>query len=262
MLLHLVLLIPLRKIDIDSSILTSLFASPQFELYKVMTEIAACVWAFDRVVRFASRIYLSFSSPRLISKDDLSLVKCASGQIRSYGTSAEYALLRISVPASKIRLAHQPRFVGGIAAGDDIRITVPRLQWLGEHPFTVFNVSTTSEDATQGYIDLLIKAEAGLTRKIARHTSTANERNEKDVELAGGQNGKSDVAVLIEGPFGKIPEVPEATTDLVLVAGGIAITFCWPILVSAFQTAKTSKLRSCKLVWIVRKQSKFQLTES
>ncbi len=109
--------------------------------------------------------------------------------------------------------------MGGIAAGDDIRITVPRLQWVGEHPFTVFNVGTTAEDATQGFLDLLIKAEAGLTRKIARHTSSANGENEKDVELAGDRNGKSSVAVLIEGPFGKIPELREATTDLVLVAG-------------------------------------------
>ncbi|EST09089.1 Ferric reductase transmembrane component-like domain protein [Kalmanozyma brasiliensis GHG001] len=233
----------------------------EFDIFRVMTEIAAVLWAFDRLVRWIGRIYLSFSSPRLTSKNDSSLVKCASGRIQSFGTSAEYAMLRISVPASKIRLAHQPRFIGGIAAGDDIRITVPRLQWVGEHPFTVFNVGTTGQDATHGYIDLLVKAEAGLTRKIARHTSTANEGDEKDVELAGVKKGNSDVAVLIEGPFGKIPEIPAATTDLVLVAGGIAITFCWPIFVSAFEAAKTGKLQNCKLIWIVRKQSTLSLLE-
>lgn len=223
-----------------------------------MTEIAACVWAFDRLFRWINRIYLSFSSPRLAVEPSSALIQCASGQIRSFGTTAEYTRLRISVPASKLRLAHQPRLMGGIAAGDDIRITVPRLQWVGEHPFTVFNVGTVEQDASQGYIDLLIKAESGLTRKIARHASAIKPGNEKDVELADSDSGKvTSVAVLIEGPFGRTPEIPESTTDLVLVAGGIAITFCWPIFVAAFKSsAKAGKLRSCKLIWIVRKQSK------
>lgn len=228
-------------------------------MFVVLTEIAAAVWAFDRVARLASRIYLSFSSPRMNGRGS-SLITCATGEIRTYGSNSQYTRLRISVPASKLRLANQPRLIGGIAGGDDIRITIPRLQWVGEHPFTVFSVGVQPENPTQGFIDLVIKTEAGLTRKLAHHINahTHGEVAEKDVELAGrnaDDNGK--VAVLVEGPFGVIPNIDHAT-DLVLVAGGIAITYCWPLFVAAVKgSAANKKLKSCKLIWIVREQSKY-----
>ncbi|KAI3484631.1 hypothetical protein L1887_52150 [Cichorium endivia] len=65
-----------------------------------------------------------------------------------------------------------------------------------------------------------------------------------------GETGR-EVAVLLEGPFGLIPDVSEAS-HLVLVAGGIAVTFCWPLFVAAVKASKSSKLKSCKLVWLVR----------
>lgn len=232
----------------------------QYEIFKVMTEMSAAIWAFDRLVRFINRLYLSFTCPRLsLQSSSTALIRCTSAQLQSIGTDAEYTQLRISVPASKLRLSHQLPLLGGIAAGDDIRITIPRLQWLGEHPFTVFAVGACKQDSSQGYIDLLIKAQAGLTRRLADHTLTLNKAGEKDVELDSnnGDNKESSVAVLIEGPFGTVPEISDSTTDLVLVAGGIAITFCWPIFVKAFQArVKASKLRSCKLIWIVRAHSK------
>ncbi|TKY85291.1 hypothetical protein EX895_006371 [Sporisorium graminicola] len=228
----------------------ALIQSPRFELFKVLTEVAAIVWGFDRLVRFANRVWLSFSSPRLTKtmseKPKSALIECATAQIRSYGK--EYSRLRISVPSSKLRFGDQQGSKVGIAGGDDIRITIPRLQWVGEHPFTVFSVGRDSDDATKGYIDLLIKTEAGLTRKLAHHADKAN-----DVELASADGERSKVAVMIEGPFGIKPDVEQAT-DLVLVAGGIAITFCWPLFVAAVKAGATSRLKSCKLIWIVRHQ--------
>ncbi len=54
-----------------------------------------------------------------------------------------------------------------------------------------------------------------------------------------------------------IPNIDHAT-DLVLVAGGIAITYCWPLFVAAVKgSAANKKLKSCKLIWIVREQSKY-----
>lgn len=240
---------------------TCLLLSLKFQIFVVITEISASIWAFDRFARLVSRIYLSFSSPRLTSSSSekgSALVKCATGEISTFGCDSNYTRLRISVPASKLRLANQSRLMSGIAAGDDIRITIPRLQWVGEHPFTVFAVGTQPEDPTQGYIDLLIKTEAGLTRKLAEHAgkSTKNGSEEKDVEMAGASGKKGRVAVLIEGPFGIIPNIQEAT-DLVLVSGGIAITFCWPLFVAAIHESAGSKLKSCKVIWIVRNQSKF-----
>lgn len=174
-----------------------------------MTEIAAGVWAFDRLMRFAARFYLSFSlPPRALTatggKQTTSLVECAQGQIQAFGATADYTRLRISVPANRLRIAGQVQgFMQGIAAGDDIRITIPRLQWVGEHPFTVFAVGLKQDDAKRGYIDLLIRTEAGLTRKLARRIVKLgqSQEDEKDIELAGTLNRHSSVSVLIEGPF-------------------------------------------------------------
>lgn len=240
-----------------------------------MTEIAAAVWAFDRIVRFAARIYLSFSlgsSPSAVAKDGSQqgsyLLKCATGQIRAFGVNADYTRLRISVAASKLCLAGQSQgLMRGIAAGDDVRITIPRLQWVGEHPFTVFSAGSQQHDPTQGYIELLVKTEAGLTRRLANDLSISahSQGNDKDVETAGTSSRTRDVAVLIEGPFGVAPEINEATTDMVLVAGGIAITFCWPLFVAAvkssYSAAAHKRLASCKLVWIVRQSSTLTVLE-
>lgn len=149
--------------------------------------------------------------------------------------------------------------MGGIGGGDDIRITIPRLQWVGEHPFTVFAVGTQPDNPTQGYIDLLIKTEAGLTRKLAHRLNIEDlEKAEtKNSEMAADIAKERKVSVMIEGPFGIIPDIQQAT-DLVLVSGGIAITFCWPLFVAAVRASAKSKLSSCKLIWIVRNQSKFQ----
>ena len=227
-------------------------------MFLVMTEIAAGVWAFDRAARIISRVWLSFYSPRFGGKAverNTSLVKCATGQIRALGSTSEFTRLRITIPATRLRIEDQPRLLGGIAAGDDIRITIPRLQWVGEHPFTVFSAGVHSDDPTQGYIDLLIRTEAGLTRKLASHAQSQTRQQEKDIEQARRRSSIGDVAVLIEGPFGIIPDIKHST-DLVLVSGGIAITFCWPLFVSAVKASGTTKLQSCKLIWIVRKESK------
>ncbi|TKY89359.1 hypothetical protein EX895_001890 [Sporisorium graminicola] len=243
--------------------------------FKVMTELAAIMWAFDRVVRLAVRFYLSFSlasrSDRSAStKKGLTVIECAQGQIRAFGINSNYVRLRISVPVNKLRFVDQPRqqsLFGGVGAGDDIRVTIPRLQWVGEHPFTVFAVGLNKEDPSQGYIELLIKAAGGLTRKLANQmiTSTATDGQDKDVELAGSPAEPKSLAMLIEGPFGRVPEIHESTTDLVLVAGGIAITFCWPLFVAAFKSSlkasNASKLATCKLVWIVRQESTLTLLE-
>lgn len=232
-----------------------------------MTELAAAFWAFDRVVRWASRIYLTFSfgsRSKVSSEKGSCVIKCASAQMRSFSATADYTRLRISVPASKLRFADQPQpLIQGIAAGDDIRVTIPRLQWVGEHPFTVFATGTLNDEPSQGYIDLLIKTEGGLTRKLAKHAvrSSKTYNADKDVELAGAPAKPLEISVLIEGPFGTVPEISQATTELVLVAGGIAITFCWPLFVAAFKSCLTKagkpKLATCKLVWILRNESEY-----
>ncbi|GAC94347.1 likely ferric reductase [Pseudozyma hubeiensis SY62] len=188
------------------------------------------------------------------------------GPLQAYGVDADYTRLRISVPASKLRFADQPpTLFRGVAAGDDVRITIPRLQWVGEHPFTVFATGISKEDPSRGNIDLLIKTEGGLTRKLAHHAVKSNKTNDvdKDIEKIDAFADQPSIAILIEGPFGTAPEIGESTTELVLVAGGIGITFCWPLFVAAFTSCLSavdkSSLNSCKLVWIVRHESTLTL---
>lgn len=234
----------------------------QYGVFKVMTELAAAFWVFDRVIRWAARIYLSFSfgsRSTVSSRKGVAIIECASAQIQAYGVDADYTRLRIAVPASKLRFAdQQPSLIRGVAAGDDVRITIPRLQWVGEHPFTVFATGTSKDDPSQGNIDLLIKTGGGLTRKLAHHAVNSSKTNgeDKDIEMVDASADQPSIAVLIEGPFGTAPEIGESTTELVLVAGGIGITFCWPLFVAAFRSCLSavdkSSLTSCKLVWIVR----------
>ncbi|SNX81814.1 related to FRE3 - Ferric reductase, reduces siderophore-bound iron prior to uptake [Melanopsichium pennsylvanicum] len=242
-----------------------------YGMFKVMTELAAAFWGFDRVVRWIMRIYLSFSfgsRSTALSREINPSIRCTSAQIQAYGAKPDYCRLRITVPASKIRVVNEAQpLIQGVAAGDDIRITIPRMQWVGEHPFTVFEAGIFKHNPSQGYVDLLIKTAGGMTHKLAQHmiNSSGTNSDNRNIEMGGATTKQSRVSVLIEGPFGRAPEINQATTDIVLVAGGIAITFCWPLFVRAFKAqvsaAGESNLRSCKLIWIVRSESTTQILE-
>ncbi|KAJ9480426.1 Ferric/cupric reductase transmembrane component 2 [Pseudozyma hubeiensis] len=241
----------------------------EYGVFKVMTELAAAFWAFDRVIRWAARMYLSFSfgsRSTASSRKGAAMIVCASAQIQAYGVDADYTRLRIAIPASKLRFADQPPSLNrGVAAGDNVRITIPRLQWVGEHPFTVFATGTSKGDPSQGSVDLLIKTGGGLTRKLAHHAVNSSKTNseDKDIEVNNASADQPSLAVLIEGPFGTAPEIGDSTTELVLAAGGIGITFCWPLFVAAFRSClgavNKSSLTSCKLVWIVRHEGTLAL---
>lgn len=87
-----------------------------------------------------------------------------------------------------------------ISAGQSIGLTVPCLQWMGDHPFTVMATGMDDETGT-GYLDLAIKANQGLTKKIA---DVLHVRLEELDALDRVTN--ESVSVLIEGPYGKVHE--------------------------------------------------------
>lgn len=155
--------------------------------------------------------------------------------------------LRIELPLSRLRFQGLVDPSAGlnmltIGAGDDIRITVPRVQLIGEHPFTVLRTGKLSDEL--GYLDLLVKTYSGLTRKLALRTNALPGTGE---ELRAGG---ASVNVLVEGPFGSVPSLDNAE-HAVLVAGGIAITYCWPMFTAAARRVSPA-LQTCKLIWIVR----------
>lgn len=208
-------------------------------MFVLMTELSAAFWAFDRVIRLATRLY--FSMHWVEAKGP----KCASAHVRAVGS--RYMCLRIELPLSRLRFQGPIDATAGlnmltIGAGDDIRITVPRVQLVGEHPFTVLRTGKLSDQ--RGYLDLLVKTYGGLTRKLALRTKALPGGGE-EVRLGG-----SKVNVLVEGPFGSAPSLVNAE-HAVLVAGGIAITYCWPMFTASARGCYPA-LKTCKLVWIVR----------
>lgn len=212
-------------------------------------------------------------------------------ELTSYGDGA-YIRVRIQVPLSRLRLpAHsstsptgswidfedESKGRGGretisssgfsllefarISAGDDIRISVPRLQWVGDHPFSVFAVGRCkSGQRGMGFVDLIVQRQSGLTQKLsdlaeelgtpAAHFSGS--ARDAHAQYATRQKGRR-VRVVVDGPFGRSPSL-EGAQHAVLVAGGIAITFCYPLLVKAAR-GEFSSLETCKLVWIVRNEA-------
>lgn len=211
-------------------------------------------------------------------------------QLTSYADGA-YTRVRIQVPASRLRLApsassslvssymnledatkqcstsssrsfcNGPMLAGArIGAGDDVRITIPRLQWVGDHPFSVFAVGRCKTgNPDMGYVDLVIQRQAGLTQKLSQlaqelSTYTTDEsRRPSNMYLQQAVRRKGQrVRVVIDGPFGRSPSL-EGAQHAILVAGGIAITFCYPLLVRAAR-GEFNSLETCKLVWIVRNE--------
>lgn len=211
--------------------------------------------------------------------------------LTSYGEGA-YIGVQIEVPASRLRLTDSARYsalssrphpedlerrqprrplgslcsisafeAARIGAGDDIRITIPRLQWVGDHPFSVFAVGLCkSGDPGMGYINLVIQRQAGVTRKLSELAqdelpwSGSEDRGPKDPYLQDAvRSMPKQVKVLIDGPFGRSPSLKGAR-HAVLVAGGIAVTFCYPLFAKAARGEYRS-LETCKLVWIVRNET-------
>lgn len=278
----------MERMTLTRSLRFDLFYHPtrhlQLGLQIFVIELTAAFWAFDRTVRLLGRVAMSLSWRYA---DGAGAMRKA--ELTSYANGA-YTRMRIQVPASRLRLpsvrsSHQltscfdleddtkrgcsrlPKLlandsvpeVARIGAGDDIRITVPRLQWVGEHPFSVFAVGRCKTgNPNMGYIDLIIQRQAGLTQKLSKlaeelsqPTKVAVSRSDESLHRAVRPKGNR-VKVVIDGPFGKSPSLRGAR-HAVLIAGGVAITFSFPLLVKAAR-GEYPDLESCKLVWIVRNE--------
>lgn len=167
----------------------------QLDIFARATIASAAFWAFDRVTRLLNRFYHSLRPDKggLVAKASITLL--TKGVIR----------LRITVPESHTVLPTEspvelePSIPERISAGQSIGLTVPCLQWMGDHPFTVMATGTDTE--SKGYLDLAIKANQGLTKKIADVLQVRlGELDPPD------QVTTESVSVLIEGPYGKVHE--------------------------------------------------------
>jgi hypothetical protein len=176
-------------------ILASVKRSQQLDIFERATIASAAFWAFDRVIRLLNRFYHSLRARRegWAARASITVL------------TKEVILLRISVPASHIVLPTQspaelePSTPARISAGQSIGLTVPCLQWMGDHPFTVMATGIDAETGV-GHLDLAIKANQGLTKKIANVLHVRLE----ELDPADGVTGDQGVSVLIDGPYGKI----------------------------------------------------------
>jgi hypothetical protein len=181
--------------------------------------------------------------------------------------------LRILIPASRLILANQlpseaaPAINSRITAGQSIGLTIPIIQWVGDHPFTVLATGLTDLNGQMGYLDLAIKANGGLTRKLAERLLSCPETT----SISINDHVNDTFSVIIEGPYGDAHEevgvnpfrqyvlsssraclvIAQIHTfdSVLLFAGGVGITFIFPHFV---RIALHSRSTICKLVWMVR----------
>ncbi|KAJ9092946.1 hypothetical protein QFC19_008544 [Naganishia cerealis] len=205
-----------------------------------LTILSAAIWAIDRLIRLMNRTYQSFFP--------LTGRAILSGTITAL--PGAHIRLRVPVPLTHVVVEGdrgRRSSVWKIAAGQHVRLTVPSIQWVGDHPFTV--MATGRIDSHVGYFDLAIKAQRGLTRKL---------------ELAKGHHavgsGSTSLprifGVMVEGPYGHLLEHIYFSDNLLLFGGGIGITYVLPHFV---QFAQRRPEGTCKLVWMVRDMGCFEI---
>lgn len=169
----------------------------QLNIYARATLASAAFWAFDRILRLLNRCYQSFRPKEGgVARASISVL------------TKEIVRLRITMPASRIVLPTKchsetaPSVPARIAAGQSIGLTIPCLQWMGDHPFTVMATGMDEEQAGMGYLDLAIKANGGLTKKLAELLHVDLEQE----DLENAKVAPPSLAVLVEGPYGSLHE--------------------------------------------------------
>lgn len=225
----------------------TLVSSPQWNYFLWVVEISAGLWALDRLVRWINKGYLSAGSS--FSQPLTQAIVSAHGsdvyRMRIHlGASKVVALLGAS--SSSTSALHELRLspVNKLRAGTSVRLTIPRLQFWSDHPFTVVDAGHVDG---QGYIDLLIRSADGLTKHLARLV----EASTRDGIESMSEVSRS-INVVLEGPYGKWHPRVSRHDDVLLFAGGIGITFCLPYFIHAAVADATTETRRCKLVWAIR----------
>lgn len=136
-------------------------------------EAAFAFWAFDRVVRIAKLVLLSFSAS---AKSSSAVVEAVAaplpGEATGGGGGAEVVKVTIQLPGP---LASQ------VKTGSHVYLWIPRLQLFSAHPFTVAKSSFKADQGST--LVVLAKANRGLTKKL--------------FNSAGKQ-----LSVFVEGPYG------------------------------------------------------------
>ena len=136
--------------------------------------------------------------------------------------------VRVKVPTTK----------GRWRAGQHVFIRFLSLRLYQTHPFSIASIE---ED---GDLVLIIKQRTGLTGAL--------------YDKVKAQKGSWETRVLIDGPYGGPSRDPGSFDTVLCVAGGVGITFTFPIMKDIVHRMQgLGKLRCSKLifVWVVRSEN-------
>ncbi|OCH90968.1 hypothetical protein OBBRIDRAFT_875289 [Obba rivulosa] len=157
-------------------------------------------------------------------------------------------VLRVKDPKARVeplggdttRVTLRRRVLGGWTAGQHVFLAFPTLGPGQSHPFTIANVAPES-GSKEAEMVFVIRACNGLTRQLL-------ERAEKD--------GKCELPVTIDGPYGCPPDL-SAFETCIFVAGGSGISFVLPRMTDLFRAVSVGKARARRVVfvWAIRSES-------
>jgi predicted ferric reductase len=116
--------------------------------------------------------------------------------------------------------------------GDHIFITIPVIRAFESHPFTISDTKNT---------ELCVRRRNGFTAALNEYAK---------------KNPGAKLRVLIEGPFGNIPNYT-SFDQVILVAGGVGITFCISIALDIVRSPKWNQDKKAQLHWMVKSECEF-----
>jgi ferredoxin-NADP reductase len=128
-----------------------------------------------------------------------------------------------------------PDLTGRWSPGQHAFLRFPTLNIFENHPFTIASIEQDGE------LQFIIKQRTGLTNNLYRRVTRLG--------------GEWNTTVIIDGPYGGPERDPGSFDTVVLVAGGVGVTFTLPILKDLVRRAQEqAKLRCSKFlfVWTVR----------
>lgn len=204
-------------------------------------EAAFAFWAFDRVVRIAKLVLLSFSASAKASSATVEAVSVPlDGEKNGGGGGAEVVKVTIRLPGP---------LTSRVKTGSHVYLYIPRLQLFSAHPFTVAQSSMSAEHGST--LVVLAKANRGLTRKLFNAAG-----KELSVFVEGPYGGHEDVSNM-HSCFSDAIQMLTTNRSLsqlsrfdrtLLFSSGIGITHCLSILTDA--VVKGDK--ESHLIWTMR----------
>ncbi|KAJ9117147.1 hypothetical protein QFC20_000290 [Naganishia adeliensis] len=144
-----------------------------------------------------------------------------------------------------------------VLAGDIVKLDIPtRSRWLPGahvfvrfptvnitqcHPFTVASIPSKALDKQSKHtVSLLVSARAGITKSVLSQAA-----------VLGGR-----VPVMIDGPYGGAHSSMSRHTKVLLVGGGVGITFLIPQILSLLENP--GHVRLVHLVWAIRSTDRLE----